>query len=179
MPSVVQERMSKLMAEQKAEASLPTSRAVMDADEPEVETPETESQQSAEEMPLPESAPAEPPEVESEQSAEELPEQAQESEPEANDEPEEEQPPELPPLPETNDAPEPTQDAETETDDDTAEMPEPEAAEQQQPEDAEWDEPEMKFETPEIEEPPDDPYGRAMADTDWRMSLMSREQSLM
>lgn len=55
MPSILRERMEKLMAEQAAEAPLPTSRAVMDfGDKDEVEPPE-----EAEPMdmpPLPETA---------------------------------------------------------------------------------------------------------------------------
>lgn len=55
MPSVVQERIAKVMDEQKAEAPLPTSRAVMDFGEQEVEAPDV-NEQTTEEMPLPQTA---------------------------------------------------------------------------------------------------------------------------
>lgn len=54
MPSVVRERMQKLMDEQKAEAELPTSRSVYASEEPEIDAPEVQESESADEIPLPE-----------------------------------------------------------------------------------------------------------------------------
>lgn len=58
MPSVIRERMQKLMDEQKAEATLPTSRAVMDFGEQEIDEPE-QQETDTEPMDLPEQAPDE------------------------------------------------------------------------------------------------------------------------
>lgn len=58
MPSVIRERMQKLMDEQKAEATLPTSRAVMDFGEQEIDEPE-QQEADTEPMDLPEQAPDE------------------------------------------------------------------------------------------------------------------------
>ena len=63
MPSVIQERIQKLMAEQAAEAELPTSRAVMESDEPADAEPQPETEEAEPmEPPLPAEAATEFPE---------------------------------------------------------------------------------------------------------------------
>lgn len=134
MPSIIKERIAKLMAEQQAEAPLPTSRAVMDFGEQEVEEPEVQEAEPMEEPPLPTentalSAETTAP-VQEEQDRDYL------SGLEVGSEPVEERP------------------------------------------DPEWEDVIAEFDAEPQPELPDDPYGRAMADVDWRMALQQREQSL-
>lgn len=150
MPSIVRERMQALMDEQKAEASLPTSRAVYQGDEQEIDEPVVqEPDESAAEMSLPEQAP--------EEADDEVP---------LPDESPDQELPELPVEPERG------------GDDSVDAMDEPESEEYEEKPDPEWDDATMRFDPPEIEDPSDDPYSRAMADTEWRMALQGREQIL-
>lgn len=138
MASVVRERMQKLMDEQKAEAPLPTSRAVMDFGEQKVDAPETpEPEQQTEEMPLPAEAATDAPESPDE--PDDLPVEREELEAEERDVEPQEQPEEVP-LPETapTEQPEPT-DAPVDQSVDGSQLEVPEGEESVERPDPEWD----------------------------------------
>lgn len=88
------------------------------------------------------------------------------------------EPMEEPPLPETAppELPEFVEREEPEGESQELHVPEPQAAEDKP--DPDWDELMPRLEAEEIPEEPDDPYGRAMADMDWRTALQQREQLL-
>lgn len=166
MPSVVRERMQKLMDEQKAEAVLPTSRAVMDFGEDEVEDPQIdETQQSGdvEEMPLPE---------------------VNEQQPDEQEQPEQEEPTqqqEEMPLPdESPDVEMPAADDSAEVGDETSEvLDEQDEQPAEDKPDPGWEELLMDMgETDEVDGTID-PFADAMSDVDWRMTLQNRSQSLL
>jgi hypothetical protein len=172
MPLNLRARIKRLMNEQADEAVQPFSYAVLKStgeDQEEVEAP---GEQEGE---LPEVLDVAPPES------------PPEPEPEAVEAPPEDvAPPEVAPTPEPEpDEVSPPEDWGVPEDDiepaaEVEPMPEIESAEdetEQQP-DPEWNESQMNFDTEEPPEQPDDPYGRAMADTEWRMALQQREQSL-
>lgn len=168
MPLNLRARIKRLMNEQADEAVQPFSYAVLKSTGEDQEEAEAPGEQEGE---LPEVLDVAPPEPEPE--VIEAP-------------PEDVAPPEVEPMPEPEpDEVEPPEDWGVPEDDvepaaEVESMPEIESAEddtEQQP-DPEWNESQMNFDTEEPPDEPDDPYGRAMADTEWRMALQQREQSL-
>lgn len=167
MPSIVRERMQKLMDEQKAEAVLPTSRAVMDFGEDEVDDPQIDnaqqSDESVEEMPLPE---------------------VNEQQPDEQEQPEQEQPTEQQeemPLPEESpDVEMPAADDSAEVGDETGEgVDEQDEQPAEDKPDPGWEELLMDVGETEEVDGTSDPFADAMSDVDWRMTLQNRSQSLL
>lgn len=176
MYSDVRSRIQRLMQEQAEEAGRPVSHATLESaepsevieqssgsSEPETVDPPSQTPEPVEDVPAPETVP--PPETETvDPPSQPIEETAQEEEPESQ------------PISPPEDIENPDQDVIAEVDAEIEDVP---SQEMEQPRgDPDWQEIEMPPDDPPRDEQPDDPYGRAMADTEWRMALQQREQLL-